>query len=300
MKARYLGDALKANTSSPLLSFLAPSINPLASCHPSSRLALALPKRTLPTRPIRCRNFTALSHHQAATAAAARQEEEEPEEEEEPSSSAQPLQEPTTPAQSNKSSRRDELNKALSSLTPFPQPPPNYYDPTDFSPSSFDAAQQSDVHSRSPTRRGQAAAAPKHYYDNNTNPDPHQDPSDLFGKMKVPGGQTLFDSHELARGVANSIRAHPLGETPKPFRLDAFIGRGVNMTGRNMGLGEAIRQMEIKAARNRVRKESQQQRFHEREGLKRKRLKSERWRRRFKEGFREVCAKVERMRKQGW
>ena len=67
-----------------------------------------------------------------------------------------------------------------------------------------------------------------------------------------------------------------------------------------MDLGRALRQMEMKLAINSVRADFNRQRFHERAGLKRKRLKSQRWRKRFKQGFRAVVAKVDDMRRRGW
>jgi len=42
------------------------------------------------------------------------------------------------------------------------------------------------------------------------------------------------------------------------------------------------------------------QRFHERPGLKRKRLRKERWRKRFKETFKGICERVKFLGKQGW
>jgi hypothetical protein len=42
------------------------------------------------------------------------------------------------------------------------------------------------------------------------------------------------------------------------------------------------------------------QRFHERPGLKRKRLKSERWRKRFAVGFSSTVKRVQDLAKQGW
>ncbi|KAF4122965.1 small subunit ribosomal protein MRP21 [Geosmithia morbida] len=42
------------------------------------------------------------------------------------------------------------------------------------------------------------------------------------------------------------------------------------------------------------------QRFHERPGLRRKRLKSERWRSRFKQGFQAAAVRVRELKKQGW
>ncbi|KAF2261521.1 hypothetical protein CC78DRAFT_470216 [Lojkania enalia] len=65
------------------------------------------------------------------------------------------------------------------------------------------------------------------------------------------------------------------------------IVRGLNMLGSLIG-------------RNKVRADFYKQRFHERPGLKRKRLKSERWRFRFKNGFRDVTARVSELTRKGW
>ena len=69
---------------------------------------------------------------------------------------------------------------------------------------------------------------------------------------------------------------------------------------RNMDVGRAFRTLDQQLARNSVRRDMMRQRFHERPGLKRKRLKSERWRKRFKEGFRATVGMVQRLKKQGW
>ncbi|KAK4499566.1 hypothetical protein PRZ48_010083 [Zasmidium cellare] len=86
-----------------------------------------------------------------------------------------------------------------------------------------------------------------------------------------------------------------------PVKLGPTVGRTVNVNpARGMDVGRAFRQLEILCARNHVRKDVMRQRFHERPGLKRKRLKSERWRRNFKENFKGTVALVQKMRKQGW
>ena len=69
---------------------------------------------------------------------------------------------------------------------------------------------------------------------------------------------------------------------------------------KGMDVGRAFRALEIACARNKVRADFNRQRFHERPGLKRKRLKSERWRRTFKEGFRGMVKAVNAMKKKGW
>ncbi|KAL9039264.1 MAG: hypothetical protein Q9214_004947 [Letrouitia sp. 1 TL-2023] len=79
------------------------------------------------------------------------------------------------------------------------------------------------------------------------------------------------------------------------------VGRTVEvLPSRGMDLGRAIRTLEITCAVNNIRQDSIRQKFHERPGMKRKRLKRERWRRRFGEGFRAVVGKVKTMRRKGW
>lgn len=85
------------------------------------------------------------------------------------------------------------------------------------------------------------------------------------------------------------------------LKLGPSVGRTIAVDGsKGMDVGRAFRSLEMACARNAVRRDFQRQRFHERPGLKRKRLHSERWRRRFKEGFRGVVRMVNRMKKQGW
>jgi small subunit ribosomal protein MRP21 len=105
-----------------------------------------------------------------------------------------------------------------------------------------------------------------------------------------------------------SIRTNALSAIYKPearpireleFTPGPSLGKTVQV--RNGGdVGRAFRQVEALCARNRVRTDVARQRFHERPGLKRKRLHSERWRRRFKEAFRGTVKMVNKMRKQGW
>ncbi|KAI4163289.1 MAG: hypothetical protein LQ342_003024 [Letrouitia transgressa] len=79
------------------------------------------------------------------------------------------------------------------------------------------------------------------------------------------------------------------------------VGRTVEvLPNRGMDLGRAIRTLEITCAVNNIRQDSIRQKFHERPGMKRKRLKRERWRRRFGEGFRAIVGKVKTMRRKGW
>ncbi|KAL8710792.1 MAG: hypothetical protein Q9225_007224 [Loekoesia sp. 1 TL-2023] len=96
-------------------------------------------------------------------------------------------------------------------------------------------------------------------------------------------------------------------ELPEATRAAATIksrpslGRTVEVIPeRGLDLGRALRSLEINCNVNNVKADSHKQRFYERPGLKRKRLKSVRWRRTFKIGFKAVVAKVKAMRRKGW
>ena len=113
-------------------------------------------------------------------------------------------------------------------------------------------------------------------------------------------GDGMYDPMDQLTGqVAKFVPT--IKAVPPPIRLDAFIGRSEEVDpGRGLDLGRALKKLEVKCSYNNVRGDGQRQRFHERPGLKRKRLKSERWRKRFKEGFQAVVAKVQDMRNKGW
>ncbi|KAF2242945.1 hypothetical protein BU26DRAFT_609665 [Trematosphaeria pertusa] len=92
----------------------------------------------------------------------------------------------------------------------------------------------------------------------------------------------------------------PKPDTPFP-RLNPSYGRSVELApdkGRDLVRGIGI--LGSLMARNKVKADAMKQRFHERPGLKRKRLKSQRWRARFKIGFRHVTARVSELTRKGW
>ena len=83
------------------------------------------------------------------------------------------------------------------------------------------------------------------------------------------------------------------------FVLKPSLGRSIDITSK-IDVGRGFRLLEQSCARNKVRSDFTKQRFHERPGLKRKRLGRERWRRRFMEGFKATIGRVKQMRRQGW
>jgi small subunit ribosomal protein MRP21 len=84
-------------------------------------------------------------------------------------------------------------------------------------------------------------------------------------------------------------------------RLNPTYGRQVELdVSRGRDLVRGIGMLGSLMQRNRIRYEMNKQRFHERGGLKRKRLNSERWRNRFKKGFTEVTRRVSELTGKGW
>lgn len=114
-------------------------------------------------------------------------------------------------------------------------------------------------------------------------------------------GDDFWDLFGAPKGKTGLAPPTAVPEKKLPFKLNPSVGRTVRIdANRGMDVGRAFRQLDIMCARNRVKRDAARQRFHERPGLKRKRLKSERWRKRFKEGFKALVQKAMAMKKQGW
>lgn len=106
-----------------------------------------------------------------------------------------------------------------------------------------------------------------------------------------------FEADELNKNN-KAIEERPPPTRP-PMRLVPRTGRTVHVT-KNVDVARSFKLLAIQTAQNRLRQDFQYQRFHERPGLKRKRLKSERWQKRFKRGFKACVSKVKELTKQGW
>ena len=131
-------------------------------------------------------------------------------------------------------------------------------------------------------------------------------PGSLFSNMEMPpslSNSPPTSSTKISRDVANDYMysKEPATRASLTIRSRPSVGRTVEINpDRGVDLGRGIKNLEITCALNNVRVDSAKQRFHERPGLKRKRLKSERWRKRFQIGFRHVVGKVKVMRRKGW
>lgn len=119
-------------------------------------------------------------------------------------------------------------------------------------------------------------------------------------KNKYSGiGDLMFPENDQSTQVATLPRERVLTELP--IHLNARTGRTIDVDpGKATDLGIKMRQLDGLVARNRIRADFNKQKFHERGGMKRKRLKSERWRARFSTEFRKIVLRVQALRKKGW
>jgi hypothetical protein len=124
-------------------------------------------------------------------------------------------------------------------------------------------------------------------------------PSSAFdtGLMLDPS-KPLNDTRGLMESYSQDYLALP--PTPRvPMRLSPSTGRSIAI-GTGIDVARGIRLLEQSCARNRIRADATKQRFHERDGLKRKRLRRQRWRKRFMEGFQATVGRVKQLKNQGW
>lgn len=83
------------------------------------------------------------------------------------------------------------------------------------------------------------------------------------------------------------------------MRLVPRTGRTVYVKN-NVDVARSFKLLAIQVGQNRIRQEATRQKTHERPGLVRKRLRVQRWQRRFKTGFRAAITRVQELTKQGW
>lgn len=114
-----------------------------------------------------------------------------------------------------------------------------------------------------------------------------------IGRMSMPGGIT-------GTGMPFDVGTTTIPKKArKPIKLSPSTGRSMEL-GTTVDLATGFRLVEMNCARNKVKSDAMRQRFHERGGSKRKRLRSERWRKRFLDGFKATVARVKQLKHQGW
>lgn len=92
----------------------------------------------------------------------------------------------------------------------------------------------------------------------------------------------------------------PLPRTAPVTGRTVFIAGEYRIRGAVHNPEAAFRKLDTIMGQNRIKMMFHQQRFQERAGMKRKRLKMVRWKKRFRVGFIETTRRVKELKKQGW
>ncbi|KAI6365285.1 hypothetical protein MCOR25_005415 [Pyricularia grisea] len=134
----------------------------------------------------------------------------------------------------------------------------------------------------------------------------------LTTARSTPVGNAFTNEARSAMGMANLpspqrfnvnsfLENHRMRAAAQEWnkRLRPVLGRTVPTT-HNVDAAKAFQLLQFLVRRNNVAGDFHRQRFHERGGLKRKRLKSQRWRARFKTSFVFTVKRVQQLVKQGW
>ncbi|KAI0592881.1 hypothetical protein F4775DRAFT_597772 [Biscogniauxia sp. FL1348] len=103
---------------------------------------------------------------------------------------------------------------------------------------------------------------------------------------------------DLSDTLAKTL-PEPVVPSGPSMRLVPRTGRTVYVN-RNVDVARSFKLLAVQVAQNKLRQDFQNQRYHMRPGLKRKKLKSERYRRRFMKGFKGAVKRVQELTRQGW
>ncbi|KAF8464017.1 hypothetical protein BDZ91DRAFT_730568 [Kalaharituber pfeilii] len=117
----------------------------------------------------------------------------------------------------------------------------------------------------------------------------------------MPNSDKLFgalglDTSAPAGTWDKSMAPPPIEQDMRVPRMGPTAGRSVMVQG---DVVSAFTRLRAIVSQNRVRADKSKQRFHERPGLKRKRLRRERYRKRFKEGFKRMVGVIMDMKNRG-
>lgn len=117
--------------------------------------------------------------------------------------------------------------------------------------------------------------------------------------MSKSAGTSGYRSEKISKAVPP---AEEEANFPRiQMKLGPSLGRQVIVDhSRGVDLASALRTLNANCATNKVRSQSNAQKFHVRRGQMKKNLRMARWRRLFKFSFNATVAKIKKMRAQGW
>ena len=273
MERRIVGDTLLKSRMSPLLSFLAPSLPPLCRSTAASRQV-----RMVTLKPLKLRysgiHTTACKYAESSPNTA---NIDFPEDKPKPNtfrSVLSPRPKDDVPGKQ----LHDLLNSAFDSPSPAKRDPSQPFDES--SADMIENAFRDSLRNRELNKAQQAISQRMQF--------PTTDAS-ISTMMASDPRRTVGITKNVARRAKRTVKSRPT------------VGRTVEVVPeRGFDVGRALRSLEISCSANKVRADQARQRYHERPGLQRKRLKSQRWRKMFKESFRATVMRVREMRRKGW
>ncbi|MCJ1429015.1 hypothetical protein MMC29_006928 [Sticta canariensis] len=107
---------------------------------------------------------------------------------------------------------------------------------------------------------------------------------------------TVSASYKMAN-VINNLQSQP--RASRSIHSHPSLGRAIEIQSRT-DLARSFFQLNKLVRQNKVKHYQKMQRFHERPGVRRKRLQRERWRARFKDNFHNAVEKIKTMKRMGW
>jgi small subunit ribosomal protein MRP21 len=117
-----------------------------------------------------------------------------------------------------------------------------------------------------------------------------------LSRMQTPPSQNRPESAVDMMSAITTMLPKP---EKIPIRLSPTTGRTVTIHG-HIDVAKAFKLMERTCVQNAVKRDSNNQRYHERRGQMKKRMRGVRWRVKFMNGFRATVLRVKQLRKQGW
>lgn len=122
------------------------------------------------------------------------------------------------------------------------------------------------------------------------------DPTSVYGLM---GHDMGLDASRHTFSEEEFLTRHAKTAQAPEMRLRPSTGRIVKIQNK-VDFARGLKVLDVMVRANKVSYDLNRQRFHERPGLKRKRLKSQRWKRRFSNAFIHTVNRVNELRRQGW
>lgn len=277
MELRLFSDALLRSRMSSLFSFLAPSIPPPWRLATTSR-----PARLSMPRSMRCTSskFHAIAWQRANSSSTAADLENKPRPK--PNQSFRPPPQQRRPTDDG--IIQSQLDNLLNSTLPTPNLARGSPKPADESSATMmETTFQKSFRTRDPNEHYKEIARKMQF------PPQESSSAGTLNPMFRDAYRKLEAVQRTTKRASRTVRSRPA------------VGRAIEVIPeRGVDVARALRILNISCNHNRVKQDLSRQRFHERPGLKRKRLKSERWRKMFKQSFKATVMRVREMRRKGW